>query len=178
LSVRSIAPLAFALVLVAGSAQAGPLAPVLEVTAGPGWRVALGEDARAPGFEAVTGGVDLLAGIEILQTLGIVIGARVRSGLSDGNGYLEVAGDFGLQLRLGDRVRARLGFDGGRAWITGGNDSPLFGGFAALGFDLFASPRGVAATLIVRLDGGGFTADNDRFPEWTMALCAGVGGRY
>lgn len=153
---------------------------------GPGWRVSFGQDARAPGFEAVTGGADVLQGLEVNHAVAIVIGARIRSG-TVGRGpavasdsYLELAGDLGAQFRLGERARVRAGLDAGRAWLDGTRlGATLVGGWIALGLDLFAFARGRAATaLTVRFDVGGFPDGNERFPGATIALCGGLGGRY
>ncbi len=169
--------LLIALVLVPAVARAD-LSPIIELTAGPSWRVAFGQDARAPGFDAVTGGADLATGIEIGNTVGVLAGGRIRAGRASGESYLEASGDLAAQLRVGDRLRLRLGVNAGRAWLADGN-SPLVGGFAAFAIDLFSFARGrLAATLVIRLDGDAFTAADPRFPDGSIALCGSLGGRY
>jgi hypothetical protein len=177
---------AFALALVlglglgVGSAGALEVRLSAEVTGGPGWRVAAGQDPRAPGFNAVTGGADALLGIALGNIAGLVVGGRVRGGSEGDDSYLEVTGDLGAQLHIGDRVRARVGGNAGRAWIRGSAISaPLVGGWTALSFDLVSLANGrVAVALSVRLDVGAFPGGGERFPEATVQLCGGLGGRY
>jgi hypothetical protein len=169
---------ALAVLLLGGPALAGGVRGVtVEVTGGPGWRAAFSNGDRAPGFEALTGGAEALAGLD-LGVVGVVVGGRFRGGAAGGARYLEAAGDFALQLFLGERVRARIGFDAGWASLPDGS-SPLVGGFAALSFDVFAFSAGRAAlALSVRFDADGFLTDAESFPRSSLALGIGAGFRY
>jgi hypothetical protein len=168
------------LVLAATPARALDVRLSAEVTGGPGWRVAAGQDPRAPGFNAVTGGADALVGIALGNIAGVVVGGRVRGGTEGDDSYLEAAGDLGAQLHIGDRVRARIGGSAGRAWIHGSAiTAPMVGGWTALSFDLVSLSNGrVAVALSIRLDIGAFPGGGQRFPEATIELAGGLGGRY
>ncbi|HZU84294.1 MAG TPA: hypothetical protein VE987_15295, partial [Polyangiaceae bacterium] len=139
------APLLAGLLLVGGDARAAATFAG-EATIGPGWRVAFGQTDRAPGFEALTGGVEALAGVGF-GAVGVVGGARFRGGSSNGAAYLELDGELALQIYLGERARARVGAEAGWAHLDGSPavDAPLVGGFAALSLDLLSFAAGRAA---------------------------------
>jgi hypothetical protein len=176
-----LAPAALAVALAAaGPARAVDVRVSAEVTGGPGWRVAAGQDPRAPGFNALTGGADALVGIAIGNVAGIVVGGRIRAGTEGDDSYLEATGDLGGQVHIGDRVRARLGANAGRAWIQGtAIPAWMVGGWTALSFDLVTLAAGRAAiALALRLDVGAFPGAGQRFPTATFELSGGLGGRY
>lgn len=152
---------------------------IVEMTGGPGWRTSVGQDPNAPGFNAITGGLDLLVGLDLAGAVGVVTGGRVRAGSSGGARYLEVSGDLGAQLHLGEGVRARAGVNAGRAYVEGIGSSLLVGGWVAVAIDLYAlATNRVAVALAVRLDIGGFPGGGDAFPAGTLGLTAGLGWRY
>jgi hypothetical protein len=179
-----------ALLLVGCPASAVETSLVAELSGGPGWRVSFGQDVRAPGFEAVTGGIDLLLGFELNHTVALVVGGRARmgaltgytcpAGSADCANYLETTGDLGAQFHIGDSARVRAGVVAGRAWLDGTRlAATLVGGWLGAALDLFTFASGrVAAALTVRFDLSGFPEAAGGFPAMTMALCGGLGGRY
>ncbi|MSP63512.1 MAG: hypothetical protein EXR72_24845 [Myxococcales bacterium] len=174
---------AAACLLIAGlAARAGAertYGVLAEVTGGPGWRTSIGQDAQAPGFDAITGGADVLLGLDVGGSVGILLGGRIRGGTVSGASYLEAAGDIGAQIRVGERVRLRAGFDAGRAFIDWRKRALVVGGWTSLGFDLLTYAGGrVAMSLTIRLDIGAFPGAAAPFPSGTLALCAGLGWRY
>ncbi len=176
------APLvALAIALLPATAAADRLLGLTaELTGGAGWRTSLGADARAPGFDAITGGVDALVGLEFGGSAAVIVGGRLHGGTSGGARYLEAAGDLGAQLRLGERVRLRAGFSGGEGWIPShASSATMLGGWLAVSIDVLQLAAGnMALTFMARLDVGGFLGAGPDFAIGTMALCGGFGLRY
>ena len=151
----------------------------LELTAGPAWRVAIPSTPRASGFQAITFGGELLLGADVRAWLAIVGGARARIGTVGGGRYAELAGSLAVQARVSERVRLRLGGDGGRAFNLESGASPgLVGGWLETAIDVLAVGGRSAITLTVRLDLGTFLAPDASFPDVTLAFGVGLGGRY
>ena len=151
-----------------------------ELTGGGGWRVAVGGENRAPGFEVLYGGADGLVGLSVAGFFAVLAGAHVRGGASDGLRYLEGGADLAVQLQVSERVRLRAGGSFGRAFLgLDGDGAWLPQGFLGASFDAkpFAGGR-FALALALRLEVGGYLGDDVRFPAATLALSVGGGGRF
>src|SRR5437763_1759352 len=72
------------------------------MTASGGWRTALSNDSRVPGFDALGGGTELVLGLDVYGPLGIVLTGRFLGGAQRGGEFLEGLGGAGLQLRLSE----------------------------------------------------------------------------
>jgi hypothetical protein len=140
-----------------------------------GWRTAIGVDTRAPGFDALSGGSEILLGVEIGAGVGVVTSGRVTAG----SGYLEGLASLGVQLRVNDWVRLRAGAAAGQLTLDK-QAAPLIGGFLAASIDLFALGGGRLATaLCLRFDVDGLVADSaTTLPDSSIALAIGLGLRY
>jgi hypothetical protein len=178
---RCAAPSLLALVALTvgagGTAAAAGTVFTAEGTVGPGWRVALDQSDRAPGFQALSGGVEVLAGVGF-GALGVVAGARFRGGSESGPLYLELDGALAMQIFLGERARARIGAEAGWSHLPG-LDVPLVGGFLALSLDLASFAGGRAALcLAIELEMDTFVTAHEELPTGSAALSGGVGFRY
>jgi hypothetical protein len=178
--------LALLLVLPTATAQAAPGAAWLrerinlEWVVGSGaWRSSLGNDVRAPGFDAFAGGGEVLVGLDIGLGLGLVLTGRMLAGaVSSVTTYLEGLGGAGVQLRVGNRVRVRGGVAAGQARFRG-DSATLVGGFLAGSIDLFALGGGRLSTaLTVRLDLDADIGAQTYLPDQSLALAVGLGFRY
>ena len=164
------------LLLPAPSAQARPEL-IVEGTLGAAWRTALDATDRNPGFLAILGNADLSLALS-WGGVALVGGARGRVGRAAGDLLSEFTGSIGLELALGERVRARLGADAGEILFRDLH-APLVGGYLAVGFQAatFASGH-AAAVLTLRLDLDDIIGNDDRLPNLSTSLAAGVGLRY
>jgi hypothetical protein len=144
-----------------------------------GWRVAFGRDERAPGFQAIAGGGQVAFGSEVTGGFGLLGGARGLVGRAGNQRYLEVTGTFILQLRIGDRVRMRLGGEGGEVWFDGGQGgrAVLLGGWLGATIDVVTF-RQSAIVLAPRVDVSGFVAALPQLPDLSLAFSVGLGVRY
>jgi hypothetical protein len=150
-----------------------------------GWRASLGDDLRAPGFDALAGGGELVLGLDIGAGLGVVASGRVLAG-SAGRGssnvgssgtYLEALGGIALQARLG-RARLRAGPAAGLVTWSG-DRATLLGGFVAGSIDLFALGGGrLSTTVDLRLDIDVDLGAKTVLPDQSLALALGLGLRY
>lgn len=145
-----------------------------------GWRSAMSAgDMRAPGFDALAGGGEIVLGLDIGVGLAVVGDGRVLAGRA-GEGhqtYFEALGSLALQLRLG-RVRLRAGPAAGQAQWRG-DKATLVGGFLAASIDLFALGGGrLSTTILVRLDVDAELGAMTYLPDSSLALALGVGVRY
>jgi hypothetical protein len=149
------------------------------VTGAGGWRSSLGTDVRAPGFDAFMGGGEMLVGLDMSPGLGIVLTGRVLAGAVGGTTtYLEGLGGVGFQVRVGSRVRVRIGGAAGQARFRG-DYATLVGGFLAGSIDLFALGNGRLSTaLTVRLDVDGDIGAQVYLPDESVAFAVGLGFRY
>jgi hypothetical protein len=175
---RFVGVLLAALVLAASpTARAANAAFTFESTLGPAWRVAANNSDRAPGFEAITGGVEALFGVG-LGAVGVTGGARLRAGSASGALYLELDGKLALQVFLGERARLRVGAQAGWGHLPA-VDAPLVGGFLALSLDLvqFAGAR-AALVLAIELSVDGFVTQHVELPGTSGSLSGGLGFRY
>jgi hypothetical protein len=144
-----------------------------------GWRTSIDADGRVPGFDAVGGGTELLAGLEVTSGLGLFASGRMIAGVRGGDLYLEALGGLGVQLRVNERVRVRAGAAAGRASLAD-EQGTLVGGFLAGSMDLVPLGAGgrLATALSVRLDIDGLTGGRALLPESSLALALGLGFRY
>lgn len=154
-----------------------------EITAGPAWRVAINQDERTPGFQAITVGGELLFGLDLGAGFGIVGVGRGRWGRAAGHDYVESTGSLGAQLRLGERARIRLGADAGEAWLLGvgpgvNQTAALIGGWLQASLDMLTFGGRGALCFSFRLDVGGVVDGAPNFPSSSLGLAAGVGGIY
>jgi hypothetical protein len=148
------------------------------VVASGGWRTAVGNDVRAPGFDAVAGGGEILLGLEVGAGLAVMGDGRVLVGEAGGQTtYFEGLGSVALQLRLG-RVRLRAGPAAGDIrWKT--DSALLAGGFLAGSVDLFPlGPGRLSTTVSVRLDFDADIGARTLLPDDSLALALGLGVRY
>jgi hypothetical protein len=179
---RSLVALLVAAVALAASAgaahaQRAPAAFTFQASGGPGWRAALTDTDRSPGFDAISGGGDLLFGLHF-GGVGLALGGRGRGGKIGDRVYAEAAGDLDLIVFLGDRVRARAGFAAGQSWV-GDRNATFIGGLLGVSFDLVQFAGGRSALLLaIRLDLDGFLGDDPTFPRVSIALDGGIGVRY
>jgi hypothetical protein len=177
--------LALAIVLAAtGTAHAGPAAhwvrdhALVEWTVGTaGWRSGIDPDSRQPGFDAVGGGGELLAGLEIGSGVGLIASGRVLAATRGGDLYVEGLGGLGLHLRVNERVRLRFGAAGGRATLRD-DAGVLVGGFAATSIDVVSFGGRLALALAARLDIDGLVGKSTLLPDSSLALALGLGIRY
>ena len=144
-----------------------------------GWRVAFGRDERAPGFQAIAGGGQVAFGSEVKGGFGLLGGARGLVGRAGSQRYLEVTGTLILQLRIGERVRMRLGGEGGEVWFDSGQGgrAVLLGGWLGATIDIVTF-RQSAIVLAPRVDVSGFLAQLPVLPDLSLAFSVGVGARY
>ena len=149
------------------------------VTAAGGWRTSIGPsaDLRAPGFDALGGGTELVVGLDAWGPLGVIVSGRFLGGLVAGKEFLEGEGAAGLQLRASDRVRVRAGAAVGQ--LRGGPDSALLaGGFVGGSIELFALGGGrLAVALTARLDVDALVGATASLPSSSLALTLGLGLR-
>lgn len=143
-----------------------------------GWRAAVGQDLRAPGFDALAGGGELVLGLDVGAGLAVVADGRVLAGRADGQAlYLEGLGGVALQLRLG-RARLRAGPAAGQLWL-GPARSTLIGGFLGASIDLFPLGAGRLSTaLTARLDVDVDTGRAPVVPDTSVGFSLGLGVRY
>jgi hypothetical protein len=142
-----------------------------------GWRTSLGNDARSPGFEALAGGGELLVGLDVVAGVGVFAMGRVLYA-GGTTYYLEGLGGTGLQLRITELVRLRLGAAAGQANL-GADRAILVGGFVAGSFDLVNLGAGrLALALSVRLDVDGHVNAGGALPGQSLALALGLGLRF
>lgn len=143
-----------------------------------GWRTAAGQDLRAPGFDALAGGGEIVLGLDVGAGLAVVGDGRVLAGEADGSQvYFEGLGGLALQLRLG-RARLRAGPAAGQMrWR--GDASTLIGGFVGASIDLFPLGAGrLSTTISIRMDLDGDTGTLAVLPDTSVAFALGVGVRY
>lgn len=173
----SAAVLALLLLLAgSGSASAGP-ALTFDALASGGWRTSVEATDRVPGFQAFGGGGGLNVGLSFAG-FGPTLGGRVRYSVLPKDYFLEAAGDLALQSQLGDRVRLRLGGEGGAAF-RGSASAVFVGGFLEALFDVVQLGGGRSALCFgVRLDLDRFLTDDRLFPSLSTSLGAGFGFRY
>jgi hypothetical protein len=144
-----------------------------------GWRTSLGDDLRAPGFDAIAGGGELVLGLDIGAGLGIIGSGRVLAGKAGDSTttYFEALGGVALQARLG-RARVRVGPAAGMV-TWNGDSATLVGGFLAGSIDLFALGGGrLSTTLDLRMDLDFDVGARTTLPSQSMALALGLGLRY
>jgi hypothetical protein len=144
-----------------------------------GWRVSLGDDQRAPGFDAIAGGGELVVGLDIGAGLGVVGSGRVLAGKAGDSAstYFEALGGVALQARLG-RARVRVGPSAGLvSWS--GDTATLLGGFVAGSIDLFSLGGGrLSTTIDLRMDLDFDLGAKSALPDESLALALGLGLRY
>ena len=143
-----------------------------------GWRTAVGQDLRAPGFDALAGGGEAVLGLDVGAGLGVVGDGRVLAGEAGGKYvYFEGLGALALQLRLG-RARLRAGPAAGEMrWR--GDVATLIGGFLGASIDLFPLGAGrLATTVSLRLDVDVDAGTLTYLPDSSVAFAIGVGVRY
>jgi hypothetical protein len=143
-----------------------------------GWRTAIGNDLRAPGFDALAGGAEVVLGLDVGAGLALVGDGRFLIGEAAGTfPYLEGLGGLDLQIRLG-RVRVRAGPAAGQArWR--GDSAVLVGGMLGVSVDLFPLGGGrLSTTLSLRLDVDDDLGATAYLPDSSAALALGLGVRY
>lgn len=143
-----------------------------------GWRSAVGQDERSPGFDAIAGGGEAVLGFDVGAGLAVVGDGRAMAGEAGGNHiYFEGLGALALQVRLG-RVRLRAGPAAGQMrWR--GDAATLVGGFLGCSIDLFPLGAGrLATTIALRLDADGELGLLSYLPDASIAFALGVGVRY
>ena len=150
------------------------------VVAAGGWRSAMGSntDERAPGFDALAGGGELVLGLDVGAGLAVVGDGRVLAGEAGGpHTFFEGLGSLALQLRLG-RVRLRAGPAAGQAKYRG-ETATLVGGFVGTSIDVFPLGAGrLSTTVSLRLDFDGDLGAVTFLPDASVALALGLGVRY
>ena len=143
-----------------------------------GWRSGLGLDERAPGFESLIGGGEIVLGLEITAPVGIFTDGRIVAGGLGGNLYLEGLGGAGVQVHVARLLRLRLGATAGQASLAG-DRAILVGGMLAGAIELFPWGHGRLATeLLLRLDLDAHLHAHKSLPDQSMALALGVGFKY
>ncbi len=158
-------------------AEAAPTTVMFDAIATAGWRTSIDADDRAPGFQAVGGGGALFVGLAWVG-VGPAIGGRARAGAVRGVTFVEAAGDLALQAQLGDRVRLRLGAEGGGAFL-GPATAFYLGGFLEGLFDVVQLGGGRTALVFsLRMDLDDYLTDDGRFPSVSTEVGAGFGFRY
>jgi hypothetical protein len=146
-----------------------------------GWRAALGTDQRAPGFQGLGGGTEVVVALDIWGPLGLALDGRFLGGLENNQKFLEATGGLALQVHLSDSVRLRAGPAAGELY-AGDETGVLVGGFVAVSVDLFALGGRVAIAFTLRLDADAllFTSPvaQTHLPDSTVALAIGLGFKY
>src|SRR5262249_10201653 len=133
-----------------------------------GWRTSIDALDRAPGLQAVGGGGQIFLGLS-WGSIGPAIGGRARAGSVSGVGgvrFVEAASRAAVQMQLGERVRLRLGAEGGAAFL-GSTSAWYAGGFVDGTFDVVQLGGGRAAVVFdlrVDLDGYLVSAPTSPFP--------------
>lgn len=148
-----------------------------------GWRSGLSPDEANPGFSVLGGGGELVLGIDVIPGIGIVASGRVLAGPRLGGAYIEGLGGLGLQVRLSDWVRLRVGIAAGQARqlreARAADTAVLIGGWVAASVDLFRLVRERAAVeVVLRFDAGGHLDVGVTFPKESIALSLGFGFRF
>lgn len=149
------------------------------VVAAGGWRSAMAAiDVRAPGFDALTGGGELVLGLDVGAGLAVVGDGRVLAGEAGGaHTFFEGVGGVAVQLRLA-RVRLRAGPAAGVAKLRG-EQATLLGGFLAASVDVFQLGAGrLSSTVSLRLDLDDDLGAGTYLPDASAALALGLGVRY
>ncbi len=143
-----------------------------------GWRSGLGLDERAPGFETLIGGGELMIGLEIVGPVGVFADGRFVAGGEGTNLYLEGLGGIGLQLRVARLLHIQLGPTVGQAFYKH-DDALLVGGMLAAGIRLFSLGRGRISTAVnLRFDVDGNLGARAALPDQSMSLALGIGIQY
>lgn len=165
------------------AAPAGAASFTWAAYGGPSLRLALDSDDRGSGLEAIAGGGELYAGVAF-GSLGVVLEGHASGGRSNGARWIDAGGGLAFQLQLGERVRLRVGADGGRIFLGGSSSGPppeepwFAGGFLGGSFDLVRFAGGRAAlALAVRVDVD-FVTRSVSLPPVTMGLATSVGLRW
>lgn len=163
----------------------------LEATFGAGWRTSLDTTDRSPSFEC--GGVQVDAAIgPVWGALALMGGVRLRVGavvnaleFQDAAGdplpllnYVDVTANVGVQFALDERIRVRLGGDGGGIFVVD-HRAPVLGGFLAFTFDAVEwTDKNLALIFVLRADVEAVLTDDDRLPKTSTSFGAGLGVRY
>ena len=153
------------------------------VLAAGGWRSSISSDGANPGFSVLGGGGELVVGIDIVPGVGIIASGRVLAAPHLSGVYLEGLGGLGVQVRLSEWVRLRLGIASGLLRLAreglATDSTILLGGFVAASVDLFHLGRGRAAVeTMLRLDVDGHLVTEGIFPAESLALSVGLGFRF
>lgn len=142
------------------------------------FRAGFGQDLRAPGFDAFTGGGEMTAGLDVYSGLAIIVNGRVLAGSQAGLPYVEGLADVGLQIRVSQTVRLRGGPTGGQCRL-GDDNAAMVGGFFAGSIDLFTLGTGRLATAIgARLDLDWLLGARSLLPDRSLSFALGLGVRY
>lgn len=143
-----------------------------------GWRTSLGLGTQAQGFEALTGGVDLVLGLALSPAWGLLATGRFITGPSDVGLYREVLGGVGVELHMSRAIRLRAGAAVGTAAMRR-DQAALVGGFVMASIDLVPIGRAhFAAVLQLRFDYDAAVSPGSSLPEQSIALVGGLGFRY
>ncbi len=143
-----------------------------------GWRGSIGNDARAPGFDAVAGGGEVVLGLDVGAGVAIVGDARVLGGEAAGSSrtYFEAVASPAVQVRLA-RARLRAGPAVGEI-LWRDEAAVLVGGFLAASIDLFPLGGRLSTTVSLRLDADADVGAKTFLPDSSLALAVGLGFRY
>lgn len=155
------------------------------------WRAAWADD-RSPGFQALGGGGEVLLGLELDNSFGVLLGGRVLSlshvtptAPSSGT-FLEGSGEVLGTFRLSNLVRIGLGGQVGRFWRCCGEDAAtdlsaiVYGGFVRIGLDVLpiqSLPRALVLHLRLGLDGMHPVSATTQLPNRSLSLALGFGLR-
>ncbi len=153
------------------------------ILAAGGWRCSISPDQASPGFSVLGGGGELVLGIDLIPGIGIVASGRVIAAPHLSGVFVEGLGGLGVQIRLSEWVRLRLGIASGVLRLDrdgfATDHAILLGGFVAASVDLFHLGRGRAAVeTMLRLDVDGHLLTEGVFPAESMALSIGLGLRF
>ena len=174
---RLVLPVLLGGLLAGSKAQAAPTVPMCDVVLHAGWRTSLDALDRAPGFQAAGAGGQIFVGLS-WGGVGPVLGGRARAGAVKDQLFIEAAGDFGIQVQLGDRVRLRLGAEGGANYVAA-ESAWYVGGFLDGTFDVVQFGGGrVAVIFALRMDIDHYLTTSVTFPQLSTELGAGFGVRY
>jgi hypothetical protein len=151
------------------------------MNAGGGWRIVVGDDRDAPGFQSLSGGTELSLGLTLKGPVGIVLNGRMMVGVERAHGrvQLETLGGLALDVRVSDAVHLRAGPTGGEIRVDDAR-AVLVGAYLATTIDVVPLGRRTALALLARLDYDALLAPSGPapLPHHAFALTAGTGLRY
>jgi hypothetical protein len=144
-----------------------------------GWRIVVGDDRQAPGFQSVSGGTDLTLGLTLKGPVGVVMNGRMMIGVEgeEGRVILEGLGGLALDVRASDSVHLRVGAAAGEVRVDVAR-AVLVGAFLATTIDVVPLGRRTALVIHARLDYDALLGATSELPRHSFALTAGTGLRY